>query len=194
MDHVTTNAHSPQGESQLHIFEDNEAVIKMIIKGRSLTMRHVSRTRRVAQDWLFDRVDLDPKLQVKNVDTKNQHADVLTKGSYTRDEWDHLFRLLNIMSFSRFSCSHFCDFVSDDQVRKQNAMSKRGQEATSNEGSPLAKAKPCLVARDLRSEGNSSPNLEYPVNPVNVDGHSFWKQLAIRFKIRSRMFPSESTR
>ena len=35
VDHVTTNAHSSQGESQLHIFEDNEAVIKMIIKGSS---------------------------------------------------------------------------------------------------------------------------------------------------------------
>ena len=164
----------------------------MIIKGRSPTMRHVSRTHRVAQDWLFDRVDLDPKNQIKNVDTKNQLADVLTKGNLTRDEWDHLLRVLNIMSFSRFSCSHFCDFLSDDQVRKQSAMSKRGQEATSNEGSPMAKAKPCLVARDLRSEENSSQNLGYPVNPVNVDGHSLWKQLAIRFKMRSRMFPSES--
>ena len=27
----------------LYVFEDNEAVIKMIIKGRSPTMRHVSR-------------------------------------------------------------------------------------------------------------------------------------------------------
>ena len=33
--------------SQLYIFEDNEAVIKMIIKWRSPTMRHVSRTHRV---------------------------------------------------------------------------------------------------------------------------------------------------
>ena len=42
-------------------FEDNEAVIKMIIKGRSTTMRLVSRTHRVALDWLFDRINLDPK-------------------------------------------------------------------------------------------------------------------------------------
>ena len=48
-------------ESQLHIFEDNEAVIEMIIKGRSPTMRHVSRTHRVALDWLFDRINLEPK-------------------------------------------------------------------------------------------------------------------------------------
>ena len=45
----------------LYVFEDNEAVIKMIIKGRSHTMRHVSRTHRVALDWLFDRINLDSK-------------------------------------------------------------------------------------------------------------------------------------
>ena len=35
MDYVVTSAKSPQFEVQLYIFEDNEAVIKMIIKGRS---------------------------------------------------------------------------------------------------------------------------------------------------------------
>ena len=34
VDYVPTNTHSSQGESQLYIFEDNEAVINMIIKGR----------------------------------------------------------------------------------------------------------------------------------------------------------------
>ena len=34
VDHVPTNTHSSQGESQLYIFEDNEAVIKMTIKGQ----------------------------------------------------------------------------------------------------------------------------------------------------------------
>ena len=33
VDHVPTNTRSSQGESQLYIFEDNEAVIKMIFKG-----------------------------------------------------------------------------------------------------------------------------------------------------------------
>ena len=45
VDHVTTNANSSQGESQLYVFENNEAVIKMIIKGRSPTMTHVSRAQ-----------------------------------------------------------------------------------------------------------------------------------------------------
>ena len=61
VDYILTNTHSSQGESQLCIFEDNEVVIKMIIKGPSPTMRHVSRTHRVALDWLFDRISLEPK-------------------------------------------------------------------------------------------------------------------------------------
>ena len=53
-----------------YIFEDNEAVIKIIFKGRSPTMRHVSRTHSVALDWLFDRINSDPKIQIKYVDTE----------------------------------------------------------------------------------------------------------------------------
>ena len=80
--------------------EDNEAVIKLIIKGRSPTMRHVSRTHRVALDWLFDRIKLDSKIQIKYIDTKNQLADILTKGNFTRDEWNHLLCLFNVSHFS----------------------------------------------------------------------------------------------
>ena len=60
-------------------FLKNDAVIKMIIKSRSPTMRHVSTTHRVALAWLFDRINLDPKIQIKYVDTRNQLADMLTK-------------------------------------------------------------------------------------------------------------------
>ena len=44
VDHVPTNTHSSQGESQLYIYEDNDAVIKMIIKGRSVKfVQHLTR-------------------------------------------------------------------------------------------------------------------------------------------------------
>ena len=103
---VPTNTRSSQGESQLYISEDNEAVIKIVIKGRSPTLRHVSRTHSVALDWLFDRINLDPKIQIKYVDTQNQLADILTKRSFSRNEWNHLLCLFNIMCFSTSSCSH----------------------------------------------------------------------------------------
>ena len=73
------------------------------------------------------------------------------------------------MSFSMYSCSLFNDFLLDDQVRKQSAMSKRGQKTTSNEGSPKAKARQCLVARDQRSEELSSRSLGSLVNPGSTD-------------------------
>ena len=61
IDSVPSNVQSARQEALLYVFEDNEAVIKMIMKGRSPTMRHVSRTHQVALDWLFDRINLDPK-------------------------------------------------------------------------------------------------------------------------------------
>ena len=97
-------------------------------------MRHVSRTHRVALDWLFDRINLDSKIQTKYIDTKNQLADILTKGSFTRDEWNHLLNLFNISHFSSTVCSA--------------AMAKRVQQE-SGEERVTAKSKPMmnLIAR-----------------------------------------------
>ena len=47
-DAVSSNVQSMRQEALLYVFEDNEVVIKMIIKSRNHTMRHVSRTHRVA--------------------------------------------------------------------------------------------------------------------------------------------------
>ena len=105
IDCVPSNVQFSHQEALLYVFEDNEAVIKMIIKGRSPTMRHVSRTDRVALDWLFDRINLDPKIQIKYIDTRNQLADILTKGNFTRDEWNHVLCLFNIIHFSPTVCS-----------------------------------------------------------------------------------------
>ena len=61
VDFVSSNVNSSRQEALLYVFEDNEGVIKMIIKGRSPTMRHVSRTHRVALVWLFDRINWDQR-------------------------------------------------------------------------------------------------------------------------------------
>ena len=105
VDSVPSKVQFSHQEASLYVFEDNEAVIKMVIKGRSPTMRHVSRTHRVALVWFFDRINLDPKIQIKYIDTKNQLADILTKGNSTRDEWNHLLCLFNISHFSPTVCS-----------------------------------------------------------------------------------------
>ena len=139
VDHVPTNTHSSQGESQLYIFEDNVAVIRMKIKGRSPTLRHLSRTHRVALDWLFDRINLDLKTQIKYIDTKTQLADIVTKENFTRDEWNHLLSLFNISHFSSTNCSE--------------VMSKRSQK-DSGEETVTAKSKPMMNLVSRCSERN----------------------------------------
>ena len=77
IDSVPSNVQSASRETLLYVFEDNEAVIKMNIKGGSPTLRHVSQTHRVALDWLFDRINLDSKIQIKDIDTKNQLGGII---------------------------------------------------------------------------------------------------------------------
>ena len=151
IDSVPSNVQSSRQEALLYVFEDNEAVIKMIIKGRSPTMRHVSRTHRVALDWLFDRINLDSKIQIKYIDTKNQLADILTKGNFTRDEWNHLLCLFNISHSSSTVCS--------------DTMAKRFQQ-DSGEERVTAKSRPMmnLVARTsslVSSSTSVSPGKRY---------------------------------
>ena len=45
------------------------------------------------------------KIQIQYIDTKNQLADILTKGNFIRDEWNHLLCLFNISQFSSTDCS-----------------------------------------------------------------------------------------
>ena len=91
-------------------------------------MRHVSRTHRFPLDWLFDRINLDPKIQIKYIDTKNQLADILTKGNFTRDEWNHLLCLFKISHFSSTVCSETMakrlrqDFVEERVTAKSRPM------------------------------------------------------------------------
>ena len=102
----------------------------MIMKGRSPTMRHVSRTHRVALDWLFDRINLDSKIQIRYIDTKPQLADILTKCNFTRDEWNNLLHLFNISHFSSTCCAMNSSLMSCPKT-----MAKRMQEQKEEERS-----------------------------------------------------------
>ena len=129
IDSVPSCVQSSRQEAFLYVFDDNEAVIKMIIQGNKFSrMRHVARTHRVALDWLFDRINLDSRIQIKYIDTKNQLADIFSKGNFTRDEWNHLLNLLNISHFNSTVCTA--------------AMAKRAQQGS---GEERATAKSRLV-------------------------------------------------
>ena len=70
-----------------------------------------------------------PQIQNKYIDTRNQLADILNKGKFTRDEWNHLLRSFNISHFSSTNCSE--------------VMSKRTKE-DAGEGKIAAKSKPMM--------------------------------------------------
>ena len=70
MRNTSNSLHSSEDDSKLYIFENNEAVVKMMMKGRSPFMRYVARTQRITLDLFFDRINFDPKIQIRYVDTK----------------------------------------------------------------------------------------------------------------------------
>ena len=78
---------------------------------------------------MLDRINLDPKIQIKHIDTKNQLTDILTKGNFTRDEWNHLLTLFNVSHFNSTACIA--------------AMTKRAQQE-SGEGRVTAKSRPMM--------------------------------------------------
>ena len=98
-------------------------------------MRHVSKTHRVALDWLFDRINLDPKNQIKYIDTKNQLADILTNGNFTRDEWNRLLCFFNI--------SHFSSTVCSEGMTKKKTQQDSGEEVVTAKSRPMMS----LIAR-----------------------------------------------
>ena len=163
VDLVPSNVRFSHQEALLYVFEDNEAVIKMIIKGRSPTMRHVSRTHRVALDWLFDRINLDPKIQIKYIDTKNQLADMLTKGNVTRDEWNHPLCLQNISHFSSAECS---------EVMSKRTHKELGEERVTAKSRPMMS----VIARSiewppsaLSSTASESPGKTRQESPAQAE-------------------------
>ena len=91
---------------------------------------------------------MDPKIRIKYIDTKNQLADILTKGSFTRDEWNHLLCLFNISHFSPTVCSA--------------AMAKRPQQ-DSGEERVTAKSKPMM---NLSARTPSFVSSSTSVSPV----------------------------
>ena len=114
-------------------------------------MRHVSRTHRVALDWLFDRNNLDPKIQIKYIDTKNQLADILTKGNFTRDEWNHPLCWFNISHISSTNCL---------EVMSRRTQEDAGEERVTAKSRPTMNFFSLFILRNpnvLASTASESP-------------------------------------
>ena len=80
-----------------------------------------------------------PKSKSNSLTPKKQIADILTKGNFTRDEWNHLLYLFHISHFSSIKCSE--------------VMSKRTQK-DSGEERVIAKSTPMMNLVSRCSERN----------------------------------------
>ena len=69
-------------------------------------------------------------------DTKNQLADMLTKGNFTRDEWNHLLCLCNISHFRSAECS---------EVMSKRTQKESGEERVTAKSRPMMS----LIARSI---------------------------------------------
>ena len=106
IDCVPSNVQFSHHEALLYVFEENEAVIKMIIKGRSPTMRHVSRTTELLLIGCLIESTWTQKSKIKL--QRNQKPTCPTcspRGNFTRDEWNNLLCLFHIRHFSSAECS-----------------------------------------------------------------------------------------
>ena len=100
---------------------------------------------------ILDRINLDSKIQIKHIDTKNQLAGILTEGNFTRDEWNHLLCLFNI--------SHFSPPVSSAAMAKRSQQDS-GEERVTTKSNPMMN----LVARMssfVSSSASVSPGKRY---------------------------------
>jgi hypothetical protein len=79
----------------LVIAEDNEAVIKIIKKARSMALPHLPRAHRVDVQWLFE-VCAHPRVLMLYVNTKQQVADLMTKALNNPQTWEHLLDIAQI--------------------------------------------------------------------------------------------------
>ena len=80
-------------------------------------MRH-SRTHRVALDCLFDRITLEPKFQIKYIDTINQLADMLTKRNS---------HVMNGIICCVFKINHFSSTICSETI--ENRLQQESGEA-----------------------------------------------------------------
>ena len=158
-------AKNSDSSAMLYVFEDKEAVIKMGIKGRSPTMRHVSRTNRVALDWLFDRINLDPEIQIRYIDTEHHLADMLTKGNFTRDEWNNLLHLLNIRHSSSTCCTKNFSLISCSTMAKR-IQNQKEEERVVSKSRPAVMGMSSYIVATSSSAASSSIASKSPGMPI----------------------------
>ena len=137
----------------------------------------MSRTHRVAVDWLFDKINLDSKIQIRYIDTKHQLAYILTNSNFTRDEWNNLLHLFYISHFSSTRCAKSSRLIScptrmarrmQEQKREERSVAKSKSTAmnlssyvpasSSSAKSPIASKSPGMLIATEKPESRMRRN------------------------------------
>ena len=84
-------------QTHLVIAEDNEAVMKIIKKCRSVALRHLPMTHKIYVTWLFEVRDA-PEVKLRYVKTDCRVADLMTKGFRSADKWVSLVAKAQLFS------------------------------------------------------------------------------------------------
>ena len=128
VDYVPFTLPPSSGIAKLFVMEDNDAVIKMTVKERFPTMRHCPRSHRINLDWLKERFSQDPGISIKYIGTKDQIADMFTKGQFTAQQWLHLLGMAQIGDY----------FVKQDSPKVGPAADKKARATPPHENPNLS--------------------------------------------------------
>ena len=79
----------------LEIFEDNQATIRVVKKGYSAKLRHISRTHKIDISSIFEIIELD-NIEIIYCKTDDQAADIFTK-ALAPLKWPNALSLLGIL-------------------------------------------------------------------------------------------------
>ena len=127
-----------------------QQIRKQTNRCRNPTLRHISRTHRVDLDRLYDRINVDPMIQIKYVNTTQKLADIFANESFTRDRCAKLTLLVSITTHSTFTQSNLS--VSSAVMNLFSSMSRRVEESfAASAGKRDAKAS-SLHCNDLRGK------------------------------------------
>ena len=80
---------------KVKLMEDNQATITILQQGHSQKLRHTDRTQRISFRWLQEQF-VNRQVELINVDTTLQAADILTKAFDSTPVWHHALELIGI--------------------------------------------------------------------------------------------------
>ena len=168
VDHIPPSTTHAGPNAMLYVSEDNEAVIKKDYQRRP-TMRNVSRTHRVALDWLCDKINLDPKFRIRYIASTHQFADTSTKGNFTRDEWNHLLHLFNVSHFSSTCCTKNFSLTSSSTMAKRIQEQKEERVVSKSRFAAMKPPSPTATSPSSASSPIASKSPEMPITSGKPD-------------------------